>query len=111
MSALSMCRAVKEAKGKHMRRVIRASDIPDPDTSYLLPWTLDMLCQVEPELKEVAAAAVSQKWRRFYNRQRAYATAKRRAYQLVGWGARDPRLRSAAAWDCFFRYILDQLKI
>lgn len=94
-----------------MRRVIRASDIPNPDTSYLLPWTLDMLYQVEPELKEVAVRTVDQKRRRFCARIAAYEAAKKDAWRLLGWAARDHRLRSAAAWDCFFRYILDQLKI
>ena len=31
--------------------------------------------------------------------------------KLVGWYARDPRLRSQGVWDCLFRYILDKLNI
>lgn len=94
-----------------MRRVISASDIPDPDTSYLLPWTLDMLCRVEPELKEVAAAAIAQKRLNLYARIDAYEAAKKDAWRLLGWAARDPWLRSSEARDCFFRYILDQMNI
>lgn len=88
-----------------------ARDIPKPDTSYFLPWTLDILYQVELELKEVAAAAVAQKRLNLYAKIAAYKAAKKSAYGLLGWSARDPRLRSSEAWDCFFRYILDQLNI
>ena len=72
---------------------------------------LKMLYQVEPELKEIAARTVAQKRRRFYARIAAYEAAKKDAWNLLGWSARDPRLRSSKAWDCFFRYILDQLNI
>lgn len=91
--------------------LIRASDIPKPDTSYFLPFRLDMLYQVEPELREIAARAVAQKRRRFQAKHEAYAKAKEEAMELVGWYARDPRLRSTEAWDCFFDYVLDQLNI
>lgn len=88
------------------------SEIPEMDTSYFKPWTLDKLYQVESELKEIAARAAAQRRRRQYQaRWSAYVTAKHEAWQLVGWYARDPRLRSSGAWDCLFRYILDQLNI
>lgn len=90
---------------------ITADKLPEPDTSHFLPWTLDMLCQVEPELKEIAAQTVAQKRRRFYARHDAYEAAKNAAWMLLGWYARDPRLRSSGAWDCYFDYILDQLNI
>ena len=88
------------------------SEFPEMDTSYFKPWTLEMIYQVEPELKAIAARAVAQRWRRQYQaRQNAYVTAKHEAWQFVGWYARDPRLRCSAAWDCLFRYILDELNI
>ena len=87
------------------------SEFPEMDTSYFKPWTLAMLYQVEPELEAVAAKAVAQKRRRFRAKLDAYEAAKNAAYELVGWYARDPRLRSIGAWDCFFDYILDQLNI
>lgn len=90
---------------------ITAEELPEPDTSHFLPWTLDMLYQVEPELKEIAARAAAQKRRRVHARYEAYEAAKNAAFELVGWYARDPRLRSKEAWDCFFGHILDQLKI
>ena len=87
-------------------------EIPEEsDTSYFLPWTLDMLYQVEPELKEIAARTVAQKRRRYQTKRDAYVKAKDDAWKLVGWEARDPRLRSQEAWDCYFRYILDELGI
>ena len=91
--------------------VIQASDLPKPDTGYFKPWSLEMLYQVEPELEAIAARTVAQKRRRIRNRLDAYTEAKDAADMLLGWGARDPRLRSSKAWDCFFDYILDQLNI
>ena len=41
----------------------------------------------------------------------AYEAAKKAAWKLVGWYARDPRLRNSGAWDCYSRYILGKLKI
>lgn len=87
------------------------SEIPEMDTSYFQPWTLDKLYQVEPELKVITARAVAQKRRRWPARRAAYVQAKSAAWKLVGWYARDPRLRNCAAWDCLFRYILDELNI
>ena len=87
------------------------SDIPMPDTSHFLPWTLDMLYQVEPELKKIAARTIIQSRRQIDLRFEAYATAKESAWKLLGWYARDPRLRSSSAWDCYFKYIVEELKI
>lgn len=74
-------------------------------------WSLDKLYQVEPELKKIAAWAATQRRRRVRVRYAAYEAAKKAAWRLLGWSARDPRLRSSEAWDCFFRYIVDQLNI
>lgn len=89
----------------------RDRDIPEPDTSYMLPWSLDMIYQVEPELEKIAARTVKQKRRRFYDRLDAYTAAKNDAWELVGWDARDPRLRSQGAWECYFGYILKELNV
>lgn len=92
--------------------LIAACDVPRPDTSYMLPWSLDMLYEIEPKLKELADEAVSFKRKRNYQVKRdAYVKARNGSYELVGWGARDPRLRSSGAYDCFTRYILDELNI
>lgn len=87
------------------------SEYPEMDTGYFQPWTLDKLYQVEPELKAIAVRAVAQRGRRYPVKRAAYAQAKDAAWQLVGWYARDPRLRSQGACDCLFRYILDELNI
>lgn len=88
------------------------SEIPEMDTSYFQPWTLEMLYTVEPKLATIAAKAVAQRRRRQYQARRdAYVKAKQEAWELIGWYARDPRLRSQGAWDCLFRYILDELNI
>lgn len=89
----------------------RASDIPEPDTCYFLPWSLEMVYGVEPKLEQIARKAARQKRRGFCRRLDAYVTAKHEAEELVGWFARDPRLRSSGAWDCFFNYVLEELKL
>lgn len=89
----------------------RLSEAPEADTRYFQPWTLDKLYQVEPALEEIAARAVAQNRRQLPARQAAYTDAKKSARRLVGWYARDPRLRSQGAWDCLFRYILDGLRL
>ena len=70
-----------------------------------------MLYEIEPQLKEIADRTVANKRRRFSAKIDAYTNAKNDAYKLVGWSARDPRLRSTGAWDCFFDYILNELNI
>jgi len=75
------------------------------------PWNRDMLYQLEPRLEKIAARTVMRKRQRFHDRLNAYSDAKRDAWNLVGWGAKDPRLRSSGAWDCYFRYILNELKL
>ena len=94
-------------------KVISAQDLAkmNPDKSYFLPWNVDMLYQVEPGLKEIANKALAYKGQKFEKRLNAYTNAKEEAERLVGWGARDPRLRSEGAWDCFFNYVWDQLNI
>ena len=81
------------------------------DTSYFLPWSLDMLYQIEPSLKDIARQAIAHRKEDFYKRLDVYITTKEKAYELVGWGARDPRLRQTGAWDCYFDYILEALKL
>lgn len=83
----------------------------EEDEGHLLPWRREMLYEIEPELRKIAGRAVSQKRRRFPARREAYCIAKSDALQLVGWYARDPRLRSREAWDCYFDYILSELKL
>lgn len=87
------------------------SDIPDLDRSYFRTWTLEMLYEVEPELEVIAEQAESQKRRGWYNRLSAYTAAKKAAWALVGWYARDPRLRSHESWDCYFNHILGVLRL
>lgn len=91
--------------------IIYGPDVPEPDTSYFLPWTLDMIYAVEPSLKEIAAEALKAKQKGFYKRLDAYIKAKQEADKLLGWYSRDPRLRCSRAWDCFFDPILDELRL
>lgn len=89
----------------------KAADFPAPDTGHFRDWTLKMLYEVEPQLKDIADRAIAKKCWCFEKKLEAYVTAKNDAWKLVGWEARDSRLRSHQAWDCFFNYILEELKI
>jgi len=80
-------------------------------SSHFLPQAVDMLYTMEPELKAVSQKALRQKRKGFRRRLSAYETAKHEAQNLVGWFARDPRLRSSGAWDCFFDYVLEELRL
>lgn len=104
-----MSKSIHHAEGG--MKVIRACDLPEPDTSYFVPWSLEMLYSVEPQLRGIADDATKQKRRRFDAKLEAYSSAKAAADKLIGWGARDPRLRSSGAWDCFFDHILDELDV
>lgn len=79
------------------------------DESYMLPWSVDMLYQIEPELKAIYSKATSKKGHPFQVRLTAYISAKGEAGRLLGFGARDPRLRCSGAWDVFFDKIIDAL--
>lgn len=95
-----------------MPNLICVADVPKPDTSYMLPWSVEMLYEIESRLKDLAEEAISYKRKRNCQVKRyAYVKAKRESWNLVGWCARDPRLRSSGAYDCFIRYILDELNI
>ncbi len=87
------------------------SEFTEADESYFLPWRLDMLYQVEPKLRQIADKALAHKRQGFHKRIDAYTTAKNEAEKLVGWFARDPRLRSSGAWDCFFHHVLEGLNL
>ncbi len=92
--------------------VVPLSEIQEYD--YLKdfkPWTLAMIYEVEPELKTIAERFLVSRRCRFEKRHKAYSDIKDAAYPLLGWVARDPRLRHHAAWDCYFKYILDELQI
>lgn len=88
-----------------------ANSISESDTDNSRKWTLGMLYAVEPGLEAIARRTAAQKRRRVEQRHFAYAAAKKAAWKLVGWSARDPRLRSSGAWDCYFQYIVKELRI
>ena len=73
--------------------------------------TLAEILAIEPNLKIVADNAFLHRRRRFSGLIDAYERAKESAWELVGWDANDPRLRTSAAWDCFFDYILEGLRL
>lgn len=77
-----------KAKGRSAEsekfHVYRASDLPKPDNSHFLPCSLDMLYQVEPELKEIAARVAAHKRHWFYDWLDVYTAMKKEAEKLVG---------------------------
>lgn len=82
-----------------------------PVNSRDAPQALAALYEVEPGLKEIAGRALAQKGQPYFERLLAYRQAKHDADGFLGWSARDPRLRSHEAWDCFFGCILDELNL
>lgn len=95
---------------RYARQAKRASEFKE-DEGHFIPWRLGMIYEIEPELENIAKRTISKKRMRFNNRLNAYLTAKQEAYHLIGWSARDPRLRHRKAWDCYFDYILDELTV
>ena len=73
--------------------------------------SLESIYAAEPDLRLVSEKAMKRKRQGVRARIAAYENAKREAWFLVGWCARNPRLRSSDAWDCFFRHIIRGLRI
>lgn len=92
-------------------QIICAADVVKPVEFETKPWTLNMIYQVEPSLKEFSENALKSKRRNFQKRLNAYIELKCKSGLLIGWDARDPRLRSSDAWDFFFDYIIDELNL
>lgn len=89
----------------------RASDFCEPDTSYFLPWKIEMIYQVEPSLEETVKMCRANRRKNWYKRLDVYSQVKNDTYELCGWGARDPRLRCCGAYDCFIQEVIDALNI
>lgn len=97
--------------------LICASDIPADDHSYFIPWSLAMVYAVEPSLETIRRRAFDQALLKSHKRgtskrngiQEAFVEAKNSAIKLIGWYARDPRLRSQAAWDFYIDGLHDAL--
>ena len=81
--------------------------------TFAQSWSsVEELYKIEPKLKEIAEKAIAFKNKRSHTlRVNAYTDAKLESDELVGWGARDPRLRSSEAYDCFTDYILKELRL
>lgn len=84
---------------------------PTANRSYFLDWSLDMIYEIEPSLKDIAAQATAYSTADFYKKLDIYTQTKNKVYKLIGWGARDPRLRQTDAWDCYFNYIVEGLRL
>lgn len=78
---------------------------------HFKPWRLPMVYEVEPSLQQIAEWAATQRGRRYFARQETYEKVKTDVEKLVGWSARDPRLRCSEAWDIYMRHVAKVLKI
>lgn len=83
-----------------MPKLIVASEIR---LRPLPSWELWMIFEVEPLLSRIARDAL-----KFFDDERedAYQWAKPYFSLFVGWEARDPRLRSREAYDCYTNWLL-----
>lgn len=72
-------------------------------------WTEAELFKEEPALQSIIENAKLYRKRRVRDRIWQYEAAKRTASGLVGWGAKDPKLRCSGAWQCFLRCLMNAL--
>ena len=69
-------------------------------------FELWMIFEVEPDLKRLGLEALELFRGSPEQRTNAYYWAKDEFSLLVGWEARDPRLRSEEAYDCYTDWLL-----
>ena len=74
-------------------------------------WDEYMLFAIEPELAAIAIAAATTMLGSYDLRSIMVGICLKEADKLVGEDARDPRLRSKAAWDFFNDYLFDLLQL
>lgn len=91
--------------------LIDITDIPGEDTSYFTPWNIGMLYEVEPGIRLIIEDCKNERRKEFCYKCKIYSKAKMDSYKLVGWMARDPRLRSTGAYDCFIKALVDALDL
>ena len=73
--------------------------------------SLAEILEMEPALKCVSDRAFSHRRKRLARKFEIYEQSKSDAWPLVGWGARNPLLRTSSAWDTFFRNLRKVLRI
>ena len=86
---------------------ITAADLMNTKFPPLPGWELWMIFEVEPKLKTIGEEALQRFEGAPDQREQAYYWAKDDFSLLVGWEARDPRLRSSGAYDCYTGWILN----
>ncbi len=72
-------------------------------------WDEYKLFTVEPELAAISIAAATTRFLSVEIRSIMFSVCMKEADKLVGEEAKDPRLRSKAAWDFFSDYMFDLL--
>lgn len=66
------------------------------------------LCRIEPRLRDVEIDALLRTRPDFW---RGWEQIKSRMSELVGWDSSKPSLRSSAAYDAAYRYLLDAYEL
>ena len=74
-------------------------------------WNERLIFATEPSLAVIAIHAAYAKGRPQKERIHAFTEAMNEADKLIGENARDPRLRSQAAWDFYNDYLFDLLEL
>ena len=74
-------------------------------------WDIFMIFGTEPRLADIAVNAATVKWLWKKARIAAFEAAMDKADKLIGEDASDPRLRDNVAWECFYNYILDHMRL
>ena len=74
-------------------------------------WDVYKLISVEPDLLPIVMAAATLYLGSPEHRRSMFTLCLKEADKLVGEDARDPRLRSKAAWDFFNDYLFELLHL
>lgn len=95
--------------------LVPVSSVPPQDHSHFIPWSLAMIYAVEPSLETIRRRAFDQALLGTHKRRavkknavnNAFVEARNSSDKLIGWNARDPRLRSSEAYE-FYIYGLKE---
>ena len=82
-----------------------------PEEKAAMEWDVYKLISVEPELLSIVMAAATLYLGSPEHRRSMFTLCLKEADKLVGEDARDPRLRSQAAWDFFNDYLFALLHL
>ncbi len=100
-----------DENGQRVESELPRSPEEEAEEQAIEEWDEYKLFTVEPELAAIAIAAATTLMGGLELRSIMAGICLKEADKLVGEDARDPRLRSKAAWDFFNDYLFDLLQL